>query len=144
MSSGGVGRLHVVEGMMNGEKYKEVLRQKLLPTMATLFPGGGSIFQDDNAPCHRSAKVRQWLTENNVERMEWGPQSPDLNPIENLWQQVARYISKNKPKTKVQLIEEVIKAWHQTVSNDLLKSLVESMPKRCRLVIASKGHSIKY
>jgi len=145
MSASGVGRLEVVSGMMNAIKYINVLEKKMLPSAQSLFSGTGNwIFQDDNAPCHRAKKVQRWYSSQHVERMEWPAQSPDLNPIENLWQRLGNIISKHKPKTKRELTEQVIAGWFRVISQEELAKLVDSLPRRCRMVIQNHGWPIKY
>ncbi|GFV98868.1 transposable element Tcb1 transposase [Trichonephila clavipes] len=103
MSSHGVGRLHIVKTM----DYIEILQNKLLPTARDLFGNQSWIFQDDNAPCHRAKVVQKWLKDHTVNRMDWPGQSPDLNPIENLWFKIGYGISKKKPSNKRELIEKL-------------------------------------
>lgn len=145
MTASGVGRLHLVQGMMNAKQYIEVLEKKMKPSSVTLFGEDEEyIFQDDNAPCHRAKVVKEWLRANNVTTLDWPAQSPDLNPIENLWQRLNNLISVSKPKTKTELIEKIINNWHHIITTEELRKLVESMPRRCKMVIENKGYPIKY
>ena len=110
MAASGIGRLKLDSGMMNETKYIDVLENQMLPSARSLFSDDDWIFQDNNAPCHRAKKVQHWYGTQKVERMDWPAQSPDLNPIENLWNRVSCIIGKNKPKTRRELIEQVIAA----------------------------------
>jgi hypothetical protein len=65
------------------EKYINILDDNLWPVIAQHFPTSPYIFQEDNAPCHESRRTNQWKTENDIPTLEWPPQSPDLNIIEN-------------------------------------------------------------
>ncbi|GFU78564.1 transposable element Tcb1 transposase [Trichonephila clavipes] len=139
----GVGRLHIVSGTVKAMDYIEILQNKLLPTARDLFGNQSWIFQDDNAPCHRAKVVQKWLKDHTVNRMNWPGQSPDFNPIENLWFKIGYEISKKKPSNKRELIEALIFSFNHIVTKDLLK-LVLFMPKRCRAVIKANGWPIKY
>ncbi|GFX88956.1 transposable element Tcb1 transposase [Trichonephila clavipes] len=144
MSSHGVRKLHNVSGTVKVMDYIEILQNKLLPTARDLFGNQSWIFQDVSAPCHRAKVVQKWLKDHTVNRMNWPGQSPDLNPIENLWFKIGYEISKKKPSNKRELIEALIFSFKHTVTKDLLLKLVHSMPKRCRAVIKANGWLLKY
>ncbi|GFW30738.1 transposable element Tcb1 transposase [Trichonephila clavipes] len=125
--------------------YIEMLQNKLLPpTARDLFGNQSWIFQDNNGPCHRAKVVQKWLKDHIVNRMNWPGQSPDLNPIENLWIKIGYEISKKKPSNKRELIEALIFSFNHIATKDLLLKLVHSIPKRCRAVIKANGWPIKY
>ena len=143
MAAKGVGRLHIVEGIVNADKYINILQHCMIPSAQQLFQGT-YFFQDDNAPCHRAKVVVAWMKQNNISTIDWPAQSPDLNPIENLWHKIAVEISKCRPGSKRELIESLIAAWNRVVTRDHLIKLVHSMPARCKAVLKSKGWPIKY
>ncbi|GFU78966.1 transposable element Tcb2 transposase [Trichonephila clavipes] len=78
-------RLHVVvNGTMTGQRY---IDEVLLPHVR-LFRGAVSdrfVFMDDNATCHRTLAVQDCLDSEGIQRLVWTARSPDLNPIENVW-----------------------------------------------------------
>lgn len=131
-----------VSGRMNAQMYQEILKNHILPHLRSNMPED-SLFQHDNDPKHTSRLVRSFLEEENIHVLEWPAQSPDLNPIENLWDLVDREIRKRKPSNCTELMERIRSEWDQ-ISPDLLVSLVDSMPNRLRAVIATKGYATKY
>jgi len=147
MARDGVGRLKVLDGTVTARKYiDEVLEPKLARSAADIFGPGSQeyVFQQDGAPCHTAKICSKWFTDNNVEVLDWPGNSPDLNPIENLWARLKRLVAAKRPSNKTQLIEAIISSWHHTITKDELKALVNSMPRRCLAVIKSKGYPTKY
>jgi hypothetical protein len=143
----GPGRLYVIPKgtTVNSARYKEILETRMLPSAIGMYPDGDFIFQDDGAPCHRSKVVKAWFQEYGVTPMhEWPGQSPNINPIENLWSIMKTMVNRNKSGNRISLIEEIICAWHRTVTLETLHRLVESMPRRIAGVIAAKGYATKY
>jgi hypothetical protein len=74
--------------------------------------------------------------------MDWPAQSPDLNPIENLWSIVKRPVAKKKPGSIHELFDVVSDCWNQ-VTPELCAKLVDSMPRRCAAVIKNFGYPTK-
>jgi hypothetical protein len=150
MAANGVGRLTVCDGIVNAIKYMDILETKMVPSARSLFniqpPSTlpDFTFQQDNAPCHTANRVKAWFNEHGVDVMDWPGNSPDLNPIENLWQRLKILVAKEKPSNKTKLIEAIIKSWFHIITAQELAKLVESMPRRCRAVIKSKGYATKY
>ena len=144
MSGLGVGQLYRCEGTMRQDQYLKVLRIHMLPSVRTLYGEEHScIFQHDNAPCHKARRVTAFLGRSGVEVMHWPAQSPDLNPIEHLWEVLFRKVQNSKPSNLDALWQLLSAAW-QDIQAEVIQNLVHSMPRRCAAVIAAKGRHTKY
>lgn len=138
-----VGKLYQIEGIMKKEDYHNILQRQLIPSTKTLFPDGNFIFQEDNDPKHSSRLCRGYLESKNINRMEWPAQSPDLNPIENLWAILNGKAKDRRPKSDQELFGILENEWNK-LDKTILTNLVDSMPNRCRLVIKHRGMPIDY
>lgn len=146
MSRSSVGRLQVLNGVVNADRYiNEVLQEKLLQSARDMFGDGGHfLFQQDGAPCHTAKKSMKWFRDNGVQVIAWPGNSPDLNPIENLWSRLKKLVSSKNPSNRQQLIEAVINSWFHVITPVELEKLVDSMPRRCAAVIKSRGYPTRY
>ena len=141
----GVGSLYPIEGIMNGDKYMQVINNKVLPDMQDAFPNNDGIFQQDLAPCHRANKVKQLFSEKGISLLDWPGNSPDLNPIENLWAIVKLEARKRDCTTLHKMTLAIIDIWfHDPKILQHCSKLVDSMPERVKEVIQKRGGHIKY
>ncbi len=153
----GVGHLHRIEGTMDRHIYRQILIDHMRPSLEQLFPDDDGIFQQDNDPKHTALSVRFHLNSNLIPQFNiipfmfgnknddfrWPAQSPDLNPIENLWSSLDRKITNRRPNSEAELFAIVLQAWNNLDPN-LLTALVDSMPSRVAAVIANNGYPTKY
>ena len=75
--------------------------------------------------------------------MDWPANSPDLNPIENLWNIVKRNVEKRMPQNQKDLTDFMKEEW-DAIPENVLINLVKSMRRRCELVIENNGERIPY
>ncbi len=99
-------------------------------------------FQQDNAPCHKAQIISDWFLEHDNEftLLKWPPQSPNLNPIEHLWDVVEQKIRimDVQPTNLLQLRDAIMSIWTK-ISEECFQHLVESMPRRIKAVLKAKG-----
>ena len=141
----GPSRLHIVEGTMNGAKYISMLNSRLLPQIRNWFEQEPCIFQQDSAPCHTAKAVYAWFKTNKIKVLKWPGNSPDMNPIESMWNQLKDEIHNVPITTKVQLIERLIQVWfHSPKIRKMCQDLIKGMPKRVEALKNAKGGQTKY
>jgi len=101
--------------------------------------------QEDNAPIHTAKKTEAWQSKNKIPLLPWPAQSPDLNPIEHLWDELDRRISerKQKPKNEDELFDFLLEEWNK-IPIEVLEKLVNSMSNRVKLVVEAKGYPTRY
>ena len=108
------------------------------------------LFMHDNAPGHAAAETIQELRDRGIVVMEWPAFSPDLNPIEHVWNKMKNWMEREYPDNPLEtqgnaqydrLREQVTAAW-EAIGRDYLRELVDSMPIRCiDVIMAAGGHT---
>ena len=139
-SLNGVGSLIPIDGIMNSNKYISILNDHLGGDMQRC---NTNMFMDDSAPCHRSKKVLDWLKTKQIDTIDWPGNSPDLNPIENLWAILKRKLKMKPIRNRSDLIKAASNEWEK-LPEDILKNLIYSIPNRIKEVIKKNGGQTKY
>ena len=86
----------------------------------------------------------EFSSEKNIDFLDWPGNSPDLNPIENLWHVMKNKVADQHP-TSIESLTTAIKiVWTQEISPEYCFKLIDSMPRRIAAVIKSRGGPTKY
>ena len=134
--------LFFTQKTVNWQSYCEIINGFLLETARVLYPEGYKLVQD-NAPCHKAKKAMKFLDENSVIVLDWPPNSPDLNPIENIWGIIKVKLSSQLITDTSDLKTKIEKIWEE-FDIDYLTPFIDSMPRRIQLCLEAKGKVIKY
>ena len=142
-SSSGTGNLVRVQGIMKKEDYIQILDENLKESAEKLQLGPNWKYQQDNDPKHTAKLVKKWFKDNDVNVLEWPSQSPDLNPIENLWRDLKVRVMARNPTNLTQL-EAYAKGEWANIPQETCRKLVDTYRNRLEAVINNKGYSIDY
>ena len=138
--------LVVLERNVTAETYAEVLRQHFVPFSTSKLDGlQNCILQDDNAPPHRAASVQQWKEQLGIRTLRWPSRSPDMNPIEHVWDLIKRKIHHHNqpPQNASELRQAILDAW-QELPQAVINRLVLSMSNRVAALLRARGAYTRY
>ena len=128
----------IFDGLMNQELFVNILSSTLLPSINALYPDGHRLMMD-NDPKHASRYAATWMAENKINWWRTPPESPDFNPIENMWHELKEYQRRVvKPKTKPELINGIEAFW-RTVSKEKCIKYIRHLRKVIPKVIELNG-----
>ncbi len=143
MSSAGVGPLCFLKSTVNAAIYQEILEHFMLPSAGKIYGDADFIFQQELAPAHTAKGTKSWFNDHFVTVLDWPANSPDLNPIENLWGIVKRKMRDTRPNNADELKATVKDTW-ASIPPQQCHKLITSMPRRIEAVIKAKGAPTKY
>lgn len=136
--------LVLVDGTLNGQQYRDHVLNSVTIPFGLESIGPGFLLQDDNAPPHRCTLVDTFHEEHmKYTHMEWPSRSPDLNPIEQMWDQLGRAIVRRGIQRQADLIPAVMEEW-DGIPQFRVQRLIRSMRSRCDNVITASGGATKY
>jgi hypothetical protein len=138
-----VGKLCILDRTMDRFYYRQILDENMLSSVEQMGLGSNFTFMHDNDPKHTSAMVKDWLRDNGIQVMQWPSSSPDLNPMEHLWDVLEDRVKKHDSKNKAELAQHLIEEWNK-IDLSVLEKLVNSAPSRLHESIKMKGYATRY
>jgi len=143
----GVGYIAKIDDTLDKDLYLSILKEDLRATVNEYgIDLEKMIFQHDNDPKHTANIVKEWLADQPFEVMKWPAQSPDLNPIENMWAFLKLRLYRDydrPPKGMNEHWERVHETWYKITKEECQK-VIETMHERCKQVIKAKGYWIDF
>jgi transposase len=145
ISAEGLGHAEIYVDTLNARRYQAILALNLTSSAEEHWPEGGQWwFQQDNWTVHTAGTTRLWFDAHGIDVIDWPAWSPDLNPIEELWNDIKRRVySNHHPRTTDELERCIRQEWEAT-DIGWIKHICRSLPHRIQLVIQNEGHKIPY
>lgn len=144
---GGIGRngktdLITVRGTLTADRYCAQIVQPVIVPYTRQRPG--LIVQQDNARPHTARLTMNMFNANNIQLLDWPARSPDLNPIEHMWDILGRRVQERVNVRNVRDLEQALHAeWLNIPMRDVHR-LVSSMRRRCTAVMTANGGHTPY
>lgn len=134
----------VLDGNVTARRY---IDQVLTPVVVPFFGNHVDldVFQQDNARPHVARVTMEYFRQHDVETLPWPACSPDLSPIEHLWDELGRAIAHRRPQpvTLRQLAAALREEW-RNIPQQRIQRLIRSMRSRCQACIQSNGGPTRY
>jgi transposase len=138
--------LYVLDGTLTGQKYRdEILRPLVVPHFDCHPLASRPILMDDNARPHRARIAQDYLQQEAIELLPWPAMSPDMNPIEHLWDYLGRKVNARTPKCQniQELRTALVQEWQQYPQHRL-RRLIHGMRRRVQELYRKRGAYTRY
>jgi len=143
ISRRGATDIHIFTGKMDSMYYQSILEKTLIPFGESVYSDGYRLMQD-NDPKHVSISTKAFLKEKNITHWPTPPESPDMNPIENMWAALKEHIRKvKKPRNKAELIEGIQEFW-STVTPEMCNRYINHLFRVIPEVVRRNGGATMY
>ena len=143
ISTKGATPICIFTGTMKAKDYCMILDQVLKPFANNAFPNGFR-FQQDNDPKHTSKYAKQYYLDNDINWWKTPAESPDLNPIENVWASLKYYLRHEYKPTNLETLELGIKAFWKSMTPKHCRTYIKHIHKVIPKVIELKGDPSGY
>ena len=145
ISKKGATAVCIFEGIMDAALFCEILRKTLLPFIAAKYPPPSTHrFIQDNDPKHTSRMAQEFYSSKGINWWKTPPESPDMNPIENLWHEMKEFLRREvKPTTKDQLVDGIRCFW-ATIDAAKCCRYIRHLKKVLPKVIEVQGNATGY
>jgi transposase len=141
--SGGLGHAELYVDSLDARRYQSILALNLVSSARQFWPNEHWWYQQDNWTVHTAGTSQVWFHNHGIDLIDWPAWSPDLNPIENLWNDLKRRVYVHHPQTMEELENWIGMEWQATDLN-FISHICRSMPHRLQLLRANHGHKISY
>ena len=142
ISHGLKSQLVVIDGNLTAARQRdEILRPHVIPFLQQ----HNLTLQQDNARPHVARIYQVFLVNNNVQTFDWPPYSPDLSPIEHLWDQLDRQVRQRQPApaTRAQLTRALVEEWNN-IPIRWINAVMNSRTRRIRVMTRANGGHTRY
>ena len=139
ISRRGATKLIIFNGNMNARGFAHLADDFLVPFIRRTFPISHTLHMD-NSPVHTSRRITNYINRNGINHFMTPAESPDINPIELVWNDLKYFIARTvKPDTKQQLIDGILFFWRNAVTVQYCYSKINHINRVLRVIVNIKG-----